>query len=190
MVETRRESITRGKRGQSSRSSGPAVELAEKVEKTTSRDAAYDHIAEELINAGRLDEGKAIALRIQDERKRSDRLGHHLSTSVKSKDGAKSIDAAMAEAATREEKVSVGMLKFAELVEQREIEKAEALIVTLVKIIEDSPSDPSPQTRASSTIRSDQESLMPWTLGSSWAALLDGPVPGSSTPTVGAWIAS
>ena len=138
MVETRRESITRGKRGQSSRSSGPAVELAEKVEKTTSRDAAYDHIAEELINAGRLDEGKAIALRIQDERKRSDRLGHHLSTPVKSKDGAKSIDAAMAEAATREEKVSVGMLKFAELVEQREIEKAEALIVTLVKIIEDS----------------------------------------------------
>jgi len=48
----------------------------------------------------------------------------------------------MAEAATRKEKVSIGMRKFAELVGQREIEKAEALIVSLVKIIEDSPREP------------------------------------------------
>ncbi len=116
-----------------------AVELAEKVEKAKSRDAAYDKIAGELIRAGRLDQGKVIARRIQDERKRSDRLADHLSTAVKSKEGAKSIDTAMAEAATREEKVSVGMLKFAELVDNREIEKAEALIVSLVKTIQNSP---------------------------------------------------
>ena len=119
-----------------------AIELAEKVGKVRSRDSAYDTIAEKLIDAGRLNEGKAIALRIQDERRRSDRLAHHLLTSAKSKDGAKSIDAALAEAVAREEKVSLGMLKFAELVEQREIEKAEALIVSLVKIIEDSPREP------------------------------------------------
>ena len=119
-----------------------AIELAERVGKASSRDSAYDYIAEKLIRAERLDQGKVIALRIQDERKRSDRLADHLSASGKSKDGAKSIDAAMADAATREERISVGMLKFAELIEQREIEKAEALIVSLVKIIEDSPREP------------------------------------------------
>ncbi|MBC8872562.1 MAG: hypothetical protein H8E44_24270 [Planctomycetes bacterium] len=116
-----------------------AIELAEKVGKANFRDSAYDYIAEKLIRAERLDEGKLIALRIQDERKRSDRLAHHLSTSVKLNGGAKSIDAAMAEAATREEKLSVGMLKFAELIADRDVQKAEALIVSLVKIVEDSP---------------------------------------------------
>ncbi|MHC4403944.1 MAG: tetratricopeptide repeat protein [Planctomycetota bacterium] len=119
-----------------------AIELAEKVGKTDYRDSAYDYIAEKLIRAERLDEGKAIALRIQDERKRSDRLAHHLSTSVKLKDGAKSLDTAMAEATSREEKISVGMVKFAELIRQREIEKAEALIVSLVKIVENAPREP------------------------------------------------
>ena len=119
-----------------------AIALAEKVGKARFRDSAYDYIAEKLIRAERLDEGKAIALRIQDERKRSDRLAHHLSTSVKLKQGAKSIDAAMAEAATREEKIAIGMLKFAELIEQREVEKAEALIVSLVTIVDDSPREP------------------------------------------------
>jgi len=119
-----------------------AIALAEKVGKARFRDSAYDYIADKLIRAERLDEGRAIALRIQDERKRSDRLAHHLSTSVKLKQGAKSIDAAMAEAATREETIAIGMLKFAELIEQREVEKAEALIVSLVKIVDDSPREP------------------------------------------------
>jgi len=119
-----------------------AIELAEKVEKVKSRDAAYDYIAEKLICAERLTEGKAIALRIQDERKRFERLAHHLSASVKREQEAKSIDDAMAEAATREEKIAVGMLKLDELIEEREIEKAEALIVSLVKIVEDSPREP------------------------------------------------
>lgn len=119
-----------------------AIALAAKIDKANVRDSAYDYIAEKLIDAERLDEGKAIALRIQDERKRSDRLADHLSASVKLEGTTKSIDAAMAAAATREEKTSIGMLKFAQLIEQRDVEKAEALMVSLVKLVEDSPREP------------------------------------------------
>jgi hypothetical protein len=119
-----------------------AIELAERIEEPKYGDSAYDYIAEKLIAAKRLDEAMTIAMRIDDERRRAERLACQLAASVKPEEGVSSTESAMAEAVGREDRIAVGMLRLSELINQREVEKAEALIASLVQTIRDSRREP------------------------------------------------
>lgn len=118
-----------------------AIALAEKVEAIDSRDNAYDRISELLIRAGHLERGKEIAERIDDKLQKSTRLAQHLSASVRSGAGGKSMDEAMKEASSRREKISLGTQQIDQHIKLKEIDPAEALIERLVQVVKESPEE-------------------------------------------------
>jgi tetratricopeptide (TPR) repeat protein len=119
-----------------------AIEVAEKIQKDSSRDNAFDRIAELMIRDGKLKLGRQIIDRIQDTKKRELRLAQHSQAAVGSAEGPRSIAQAYQSATSREEKTSLGMLRIAELVKEQKIDETEALIESLVKTIEASPQQP------------------------------------------------
>ncbi len=118
-----------------------AIQLATQIQKPSTRDNAFDRIADLLIRAGQLDRGNEIAKKIEDPKKQSTRVAQYLKESAVSA-GTLSLENAMKTAATRTEKVTVGLAQVKKAIEGGDVEKAESTIQLLVEIVQESPEKP------------------------------------------------
>lgn len=119
-----------------------AIRLAATLTEKEFMDNANDRIAERLILAGELQKGKAFIEKITDRKRRDTRMAQWLEAAVAGDAATKSIAEAMSEANSREEKVTIGMLKLKQLVRSKDVAQAEKWLESLVTIIEESPQEP------------------------------------------------
>jgi hypothetical protein len=115
-----------------------ALRWAAKIDEPVIFNAAYRDILVEQVKAGTLNEARAVAAKIADEKLRVNALGL-ISAAGAKKQSPEEVLAAIAAAESREEKLAIYGVLFDKLVDAKSFDDAEAAIDAMVKIVKESP---------------------------------------------------
>ncbi|MBN2023707.1 MAG: hypothetical protein JW809_13050 [Pirellulales bacterium] len=115
-----------------------AQKLAAKLTDTKLQDRAYDHLVKALVKAGRAAEAGSFADRISDATLQATARAQ-ITANMAKKQNAQVLRSRVEKATTREEKLALYDLLFAELVAAGDVAAAEAAIESMVEIVKASP---------------------------------------------------